>query len=76
MCTDPQQPGVCGLEGSQGDLPAIKAIYGAENADMALLRLEEFEDEWGKRYAAIGQAWRRAWEQVVPFSRSRLASAR
>jgi len=48
-------------------LPAIKAIYRAENADMALVRLEEFEDEWGKRYPAIGQAWRRAWEHVVPF---------
>ena len=34
---------------------------------MALVRLEEFEDEWGKRYPAIGQAWRRAWEHVVPF---------
>ena len=34
---------------------------------MALVRLEEFEAEWGKRYPAIGQAWRRAWEYVVPF---------
>src|SRR6201982_2875736 len=48
-------------------LPAIKAIYRAENADMALVRLEEFEAEWGKRYPAIGQAWRRAWEHVIPF---------
>jgi putative transposase len=48
-------------------LPAIKAIYRAENADMALLRLEEFEAAWGKRYPAIGQMWRRAWEHVVPF---------
>ncbi|MCP4385280.1 MAG: IS256 family transposase [Hyphomicrobiales bacterium] len=48
-------------------LPAIKAIYRAENADMALVRLEEFEAEWGKRYPAIGQIWRRAWEHVVPF---------
>jgi putative transposase len=31
-------------------LPAIKAIYRAENADMALLRLEEFEAEWGERF--------------------------
>jgi hypothetical protein len=37
-------------------LPAINAIYRAENADMALLRLDEFEDEWGRRYPAIGQA--------------------
>lgn len=29
-------------------LPAVKAIYRAENADMALLRLGEFEDEWGR----------------------------
>src|ERR1700757_799906 len=48
-------------------LPAIKAIYRAENADMALVRLEELEAEWGKRYPAIGQAWRRAWDHVVPF---------
>jgi putative transposase len=48
-------------------LPSIKAIYRAENADMALVRLEEFEAEWGKRYPAIGQAWRRAWEHFVPF---------
>ena len=48
-------------------LPAIKAIYQAETADIALVRLEEFEAEWGKRYPAIGQAWRRAWEYVVPF---------
>jgi transposase-like protein len=48
-------------------LPSIKAIYRAENADIALLRLEEFETEWGKRYPAIGQVWRRAWEHVVPF---------
>ena len=48
-------------------LPSIKAIYRAENADQALVRLEELEAEWGKRYPAIGQAWRRAWEHVIPF---------
>jgi putative transposase len=48
-------------------LPAIKAIYHAENAEMAFLRLEELEAKWGKRYPAIGQIWRRAWEHVVPF---------
>src|SRR5438552_13851089 len=48
-------------------LPALKAIYRAENADVALVRLEEFEAEWGKRYPAIGQAWRRVWEHVIPF---------
>ena len=48
-------------------LPAIKAIYHAENAEAALLRLEDFEAEWGKRYPAIGAAWRRTWEHVIPF---------
>jgi putative transposase len=48
-------------------LPSIKAIYRAENADAALQRLEEFEAQWGKRYPAIGQAWRRSWQHVIPF---------
>jgi len=48
-------------------MPSLKAIYHAEAADIALTRLEEFEAEWGKRYPAIGQMWRRAWEYVVPF---------
>ena len=48
-------------------LPSIKAVYRAESADAALLRLAEFEAEWGKRYPAIGQIWRNAWEHVVPF---------
>ena len=58
-------------------LPAIKAIYRAENADMALVRLKEFEAEWGKRYPAIGQAWRRAWEHTFapPFHCSTKSSS-
>jgi len=53
-------------EGTKAILPSIKAIYRAENGDMALVRVE-FEAEWGKRCPAIGQAWRRAWEHVVLF---------
>jgi hypothetical protein len=51
---------MCSWKDRKAILPAIKAIYRAENADMALVRLEEFEAEWGKRYPAIGQIWRRA----------------
>ena len=59
-------------------LPSIKAIYHAENADMARVRLEEFEAEWGKRYPAIGQAWRSAGpgSMLSHSSRSRRASVR
>jgi putative transposase len=32
-----------------------------------LAQLDAFEAEWGKRYPAIGPAWRRAWENVVPL---------
>ena len=48
-------------------MPALRAIYRAETAEVAELRLAEFEAEWGKRYPAIGPAWRRAWNEVVPF---------
>ena len=48
-------------------VPALRAIYRAENAEVAELRLGEFEAEWGKKYPAIGPAWRRAWNEVVPF---------
>jgi transposase-like protein len=48
-------------------LPDLKAIYRAENAEAALDRLAGFEDRWGARHPAIGQAWRRAWEHVSPL---------
>ena len=38
----------------KASLSALKAIYQAESVDMARMRLEEFEAEWGKRYPAIG----------------------
>src|SRR5246127_4159742 len=47
-------------------MPDLKAIYRAETAEAAAAELEAFEAQWGKRYPAIGQAWRRAWEYVVP----------
>jgi putative transposase len=48
-------------------MPDLKAIYRAETAEAALDRLGDFEEKWGARYPAIGQAWRRAWEHVVPL---------
>src|SRR5690242_580637 len=48
-------------------IPDLKAIYRAETAETAAAKLEAFEVQWGKRYPAIGQAWRRAWEYVVPL---------
>ena len=48
-------------------MPDLKAIYRAETAAAAAAELDNFEARWGKRYPAIGQAWRRAWDHVVPL---------
>lgn len=48
-------------------VPDLKAIYRADNAEVALERLDGFEAVWGKRYPTITPAWRRAWEHVVPL---------
>lgn len=47
---------------------ALRPIYRAENAEAAALELDAFEaSDVGRKYPAIGEAWRRKWEQVVPF---------
>jgi putative transposase len=46
----------------------LKAIYRAKDADAGMDALGAFEDsEWGKKYPAIAQSWRRNWEQIIPF---------
>ncbi len=47
---------------------ALKPIYTAATAEAALLALDAFEaGPWGRKYPAIAPAWRRQWEQVIPF---------
>jgi putative transposase len=47
---------------------ALKEIYRALDATAGEAALAAFEDgPWGRKYPAIGQAWRRAWGEVVPF---------
>ena len=47
---------------------ALKGIYRAVDAKAAEEALTAFEaSEWGRRYPAIGQSWRRAWSEVIPF---------
>ena len=45
----------------------LREVYGAETADAARDALEAFDAEWGRQYPSIAQAWRRAWEEVIPF---------
>src|SRR4051794_5001556 len=47
---------------------ALKGIYRALDAAAAETALAAFEEGlWGRKYPAIGQSWRRAWNEVVPF---------
>ena len=47
---------------------ALKGIYRAVDAKAAEAALSAFEaSEWGQRYPAIGQSWRRVWAEVIPF---------
>jgi transposase-like protein len=45
----------------------MRAIYTAATADAAWAAFEELEEKWGKTYPAIGQLWRAAWEEFIPF---------
>ena len=49
-------------------MAALKPIYTAVNAEVAREALDAFADGlWGRKYPAIAPAWRRQWEQVIPF---------
>jgi putative transposase len=46
----------------------MKAIYAAIDDKAAEAALTSFENSfWGRKFPAIGQIWRRAWQQVIPF---------
>ena len=47
---------------------ALKEIYRATDAKAAEEALTAFEEgPWGQKLPAIGQSWRRAWQEVIPF---------
>lgn len=47
---------------------ALRAIYRAPTVEAAADVLEAFAGaEWGQKYPPIVAAWRRQWEQVIPF---------
>ena len=45
----------------------LRPVYTAVDAAAAEAALEAFEAGIGARYPAIGQIWRRQWEQFTPF---------
>ena len=47
---------------------AIKPIYKAVSAEVALAELDAFEQgEWGQRFPNVVASWRRAWAKVIAF---------
>jgi putative transposase len=45
----------------------IKPIYAAPSPDAALVAMDELDEKWGRKYAAMVRLWRNAWEEFVPF---------
>jgi len=45
----------------------LKPVYTAVNAAAAHDAFESFDEKWGSRYPAIGNLWRSAWNNFVPF---------
>jgi putative transposase len=47
---------------------ALRPIYAAASAEAAEAALDAFEaSEWGRKFPTVVAAWRRAWDQVIPF---------
>ena len=47
---------------------AIKPIYTAATAEVALAELDAFESgPWGQKFPTVAGAWRRVWDKVIPF---------
>lgn len=45
----------------------LKPIYKAATEEAALVELDRFEEEWGKKYPLIIRSWRNNWEELSTF---------
>ena len=57
----------CGWKDRKALTKALKPIYQAVDLDDAGEALDDFEIDWGGRYPAIVDLWRRNWERFTPF---------
>jgi transposase-like protein len=46
---------------------AIRPVWEAPNAQVALERFERFAEAWAAKYPAAVKSWREAWEEFTPF---------
>jgi len=45
----------------------LRPIYTAKDAEAAEDALEAFEAKWDGQYPTVAKAWRRRWDEIVPF---------
>ena len=45
----------------------LKPVYTAKTKQEARTALDQFTDNWGKKYPAIVNLWENAWSEFVPF---------
>lgn len=45
----------------------FKEVYRAPSEELALLKLDELEDKWGKNYPHAFSSWRKNWDVLCPF---------
>jgi putative transposase len=57
----------CSWKDRKQVVKALKPIYQAATVQAAADALDDFELEWGDRYPAIVDLWRRNWERFTPF---------
>ena len=58
----------CGWKERQAVARELKNVYRAESAEIAMQRLQEFDQGvLGRKYPMIAESWKRNWEEVIPF---------
>ena len=57
----------CSWKDRKGVAADLRLIYSAPTADLAAEELDHFEEKWMDKYPSIAPAWRRAWQEVIPF---------
>lgn len=45
----------------------LRTIYQAPTAQQAEMNLEAFEAKWDPTYPSVSKAWRRNWDNIIPF---------
>jgi len=46
---------------------ALRQIYSAPDADLALVQLQHFDEQWGGKYPYIVKSWQANWDKLSTF---------